>query len=115
MRWIGVVMVVLAGCTTTNDYAVMVSHRQVGGYNTCFRQCQLVRGSGTNALLGCLKTCPEVYVAAGQDCSKVTYDPMVYWCTTEHNKSFSVVPIVVIIAFVVLFAAVGGAASGATN
>jgi len=115
MRWLAVVLMVLVGCTTTNDYAVIASRPQVDGISTCYRQCQMVRGSGTNALLSCLKTCPDVYVYNDQNCGDVKYDPTGYWCTTEHNKSFSVLPVLLIVLVVVLLGAVGAAAGGTKN
>jgi hypothetical protein len=110
-----VVMIVLAGCTTTNDYAVIASREQVDGVSTCYRQCQQVRGSGTNALLGCLKTCPDVYIYNDHDCSEAKYDSTNYWCTTEHNKSFTVLPILLVVLVVVLLGAIGAAAGSSKN
>jgi hypothetical protein len=81
-------LLLCAGCTTLNSYAVVAPRADLDDTSGCFRQCQPVRAGGMNPYLKCVSTCPGVSVTNGESCREV-HAANHYECMTEHNKSFS--------------------------
>src|SRR4051812_19860446 len=76
-----VLLLLSAGCTTVNSYAVLVPRSEAQDSTSCFRQCQLVRAGGTNAYLNCVRTCPGTKVY-DEGCASIEVGEG-YRCNTE--------------------------------
>lgn len=103
-------LLLCVGCTTVNSYAVMAPQSAFRDSTGCFRQCQLLRAGGTNTYLNCVRACPGTWVVDGESCEDVDVDKQ-YLCTTEHNKSFSLLLTILAVGVLVVGIAVIGAAA----
>ena len=104
LRRIGLLLALLTagGCTRAVPYAVIAPNVSANDGRSCFRQCQLVRATGTKEYLACLNTCTDVRIVSDSGCEAVPIDASQYACTTEHKRKFSAGLAVVWVLAVVL-------------
>jgi hypothetical protein len=103
----------LQGCTRTIHYAVVVPLEAMEEPDSCFRQCQMLRPSGTKHYLECLRTCQEdIRIVKESKCKDVQFDAEEFDCNDEHNQKFNPGPgFIVILVAVMLWFVVGSASS----
>lgn len=86
----------LSGCRSTRYYTVRVNQTALRQQDGCFRQCQLVRGGGTQNYLACLRSCPDAYVMDDARCEDASpYDETA--CMTESVSRVSAIKTILLI------------------
>jgi len=108
-----VTLFALQGCTRTIHYAVVVPREAMEEPTSCFRQCQMLRPSGTKHYLECLRTCQEdIRIVKESKCKDVPFDAEEFECKNEHNQTFNPGPgFIVILAGLMLWLILGYSSS----